>query len=211
MIRLEDIVLIGPGSEWFWVMAQFLALAGTGAAILRQLRVERSATLYEHMTQWDHEFQGPEMTRAKLALLLAIQGRSVDEGIPRDADEIPDFFERIGYLVSRGHVDPDDFWNDGAWQVVEFYWNLLEAHIGHDRSSSGNTDLYQWFEWLEREMRRLDRRHGHSRARLDREAMNAEIAARIRIFRDKLHRDSGEWEGLVDPGAVTPSSGRRRR
>ena len=147
MIRLDDIVLIGPGSEWFWVMAQFLALAGTGAAILRQLRVERSASLFEHMTQWDHEFQGPEMTRAKLALLLAIQGRSISLGPPRNADEIPDFFERIGYLVSRGHVHADDFWNDGAWAVVEFYWAVLEPYIRHDRSASGNVDSRDARTW----------------------------------------------------------------
>ena len=140
VIRLDDLVLIGPGSEWFWVMAQFLALAGTGFAIYRQLRAQRSATLFEHMTQWDREFEGPEMVRAKLALLLAIQGRDVAAGRPRNAEGIPDFFERLGYLVSRGHVDADDFWNDGAWEVVEFYWRLVKPYIERDRSASGNPD-----------------------------------------------------------------------
>jgi hypothetical protein len=49
LINTNDLVLIGPGSEWFWIMAQFVALAVTGLAIIRQLRAQRSAAVFDQM------------------------------------------------------------------------------------------------------------------------------------------------------------------
>jgi hypothetical protein len=37
----EGFVVIGPGSEWFWIALQFFALAGTFYAIYRQLRAQQ--------------------------------------------------------------------------------------------------------------------------------------------------------------------------
>ena len=34
--------LIGPGSEWFWTMLQFVVVAGTLIAYTRQLRLSRA-------------------------------------------------------------------------------------------------------------------------------------------------------------------------
>jgi hypothetical protein len=195
LIRLDDFVLIGPGSEWFWVMAQFVALAGTGVAIYRQLRSQRSASLFEHMSQWDQEWQGIPMVRAKLALMLELQHRDPAAGIPQSADEVPDFFERVGYLVARGHINADDFWNDGAWSVVEFYWGILEPYVRHDRAADPIAFTYEWFEWLEREMRRIDAKRNRPHPPFDHATREAQIADRIAIFTAKLERESPVWPG----------------
>jgi hypothetical protein len=42
-VRLDDLVVIGPGSEWFWAMPQFVAVVVTLVAIYRQLKAQGSA------------------------------------------------------------------------------------------------------------------------------------------------------------------------
>ena len=79
MVRLGDLVLFGQGSEWFWSFAQFVVVAITAVAVFRQLSAQRSSNLVEHATQWDHEWEGMAMIRAKLALLLALRGRDPAE------------------------------------------------------------------------------------------------------------------------------------
>ena len=39
LINVDGLALIGPGSEWFWTMLQFIALAITFVAIYRQFRI----------------------------------------------------------------------------------------------------------------------------------------------------------------------------
>ena len=40
LINTDGLAFFGPGSEWFWTMLQFLALATTFFAIYRQLRAQ---------------------------------------------------------------------------------------------------------------------------------------------------------------------------
>jgi len=195
VIRLDEFVLIGPGSEWFWVMAQFVALAGTGVAIYRQLRAQRSASLIEHMSEWDREWQAIPMVRAKLALMVELQHRDPTAGLPHTTDEVPDYFERLGYLVASGHINAADFWNDGSWSIVEFYWGILEPYIRHDRAEKPGADPYEWFEWLEREMRRIDAKRSRPHPPFDHATRDAQIADRIAVFTAKLERESPGWRG----------------
>jgi uncharacterized circularly permuted ATP-grasp superfamily protein len=41
MFESGELVFIGPGSEWFWVMLQFVTLSVTFYAIYRQLRLQQ--------------------------------------------------------------------------------------------------------------------------------------------------------------------------
>ncbi len=207
LINTDGMAFIGPGSEWFWTALQFLALAITFIAIYRQLRSQRSASLYEHLTAWNQEFLEPRMVRNKLALLLEIEHRDPTLGLPQANDEVPDFFERLGYLVSRGHVDAEDFWND-ARPVVSFYWGVLSPYIEHDRAASGDPTIYRWFEWVEMEMRRIDVRRTGKAVVFDPATRASAIADRIEIFRSKLGREAGSWSGAV-PKHMAPSARHR--
>lgn len=124
LVNLQDLVIVGPGSEWFWVMAELLVLVLTGIAIFRQLRAQRSASLYQQLTEMNREFAEPWMVRNKLALMLEIQDRDLEAGFPYGSDEIADFFQRVGYLVSRKHLGADDVWNDSR-SIIAFYWSVL--------------------------------------------------------------------------------------
>jgi hypothetical protein len=194
-LDLDDFVFLGPGSEWFWIMAQFAALAVTGLAILRQLRAQRSAAVFDQMSAWSRDFDGPRMTRHKLALMLAIQGRNPDSGLPRANDEVPDFFERVGYLISRGHVNVEDFWSDSR-MLVAFYWGILAPYIEQERATSADPTVYRWFEWLELEFRRIDqRRLGRSRS-FDPATRASAILDRIAVLRARMERERETWGPL---------------
>lgn len=193
MIAVDDLVLIGPGSEWFWVMAQFLALAVTGLGIFRQLRTQRSSSVYGQATQMWQEFESPPMIRSKLALMLALKGRDPSAGLPADTDEVADFFQRIGYLSAHGHFDPETLASDGSWQVVEFYWGLLQPYIEADRAASSIPSFYRWFEWLDIEMRRIGAKHGEAHPPFDASKREKLLDARIAIFRAKLQRLEPGW------------------
>jgi hypothetical protein len=197
LMDLDDFVLLGPGSEWFWIMGQFAALAITGLAILRQLRAQRSAAVFDQMSAWSREFDGPRMTRHKLALMLAIQSRDPDSGLPRANDEVPDFFERVGYLISRGHVNVEDFWSDSR-PVVAFYWGVMAPYIKQERARTADSTVYRWFEWLELEMRRIDRRRlGGSRS-FDPATSASAIADRIAVLRERMERERETWAPSSD-------------
>jgi hypothetical protein len=200
LINTDGLVLIGPGSEWFWIMAQFVALAVTGFAIIRQLRAQRSAAVFDQMWAWDHEFDEPSMTRHKLALMLAIQGRDPASGFPNANGEAADYFDRVGYLISRGHVYIEDFWN-GSREVVAFYWGVLAPYIEREREMRADPTIYRWFEWLELEMQKIDtRRLGRSRA-FDPAVRDAAIADRIAVFRVRLDRERVTRDDLFEGSA----------
>ena len=198
LVSVGDLVILGPGSEWLWTMAQFIALGLTGLAIFRQLRSQRSASLYEHMAEWDQEWADVPMVRAKLSLLLELQHRDPSSGLPLLGDEVPDLFERLGYLVARGHINAEDFWQDGGWSVAEWYWQVLQPYIQSDREREPTAIPYAWFEWLERKMRQIDAEHGEAHPRFDESTRDAQIAARIEIFRLKLEREQPGWPPVSD-------------
>jgi len=194
LVNLTDIVILGPGSEWFWSMTQFVVVALTGLAIFRQLRAQRSTAVYDQMSAWTNDFDGPTMTRNKLALMLAIKDRAPSAGLPRANDEVPDFFERVGYLISRGHVRIEDFWSNSR-ELVSFYWGVLAPYIEQERTTTDDPTLYQWFEWLERQMTRVDmRRLGRART-FDPVTRSSAIADRIAVLRARLDRSRDGWPG----------------
>jgi hypothetical protein len=188
-----DLIVFGQGSEWLWSFAQFITVAVTLVAIYRQLIAQRSAAHYEHVTAQWHEFESIPFVRAKLALMLALRGRDPAAGLPPDTDEVADYFQRLGYLAARGHYEVDSLWEDGSWQVIGFYWGLLQPYIRSDRTASGDPDLYGHFEWLDGEMRRLSAKRGKPRPAFDESKRDQLIADRIAIFKAKLAREQPDW------------------
>jgi hypothetical protein len=137
--------------------------------------------------------------------MLAIQDRDPVAGLPQAEDEVADFFEMIGYLVSRGHVSARDFWND-ARPLVAFYWGVLAPYVEHDRAARRDPRLYRWFEWLEHEMRKIDVRETGRIVAYDPATRSVEIRDRIAKFRSKVLRESEAW-----PREVAASRTRRRQ
>ena len=156
LVNWEGSALFGPGSEWFWSMAQFVLVAATLLGIYYQLREQRSASLYEQSAALTHEWFDEGFSVSRLAFLIEREGRPTDSDLPSSSLEVGSFFERLGYLVARKHVRSVDVWHQLRWEVGS-WWALLEPGVRHERATSGSPLILQWFEWLESEMRRLDR------------------------------------------------------
>src|SRR5262249_20898273 len=111
MINLDHVVLIGPGSEWFWTAISGLILAVTFVAIYRQVRLQRSAEAIAQATAFGREFFGEHLSRHQLAILSALDAGVAPAAVSGgSATELLNFFERIGFLARGGHVDVRIIW-----------------------------------------------------------------------------------------------------
>jgi hypothetical protein len=65
----------------------------------------------------------------------------------------------------------------------------LAPYIEREREVRADPTIYRWFEWLELEMQKIDKRRlGRTRA-FDPAARDAAIADRIAVFRVRLDRE----------------------
>ncbi len=72
ILNTDGLTLFGPGSEWLWTMAQFVALTGTGFAIYRQLRALRFGNELSFRKSVDDEWMTERMVRFRLAAMLDV-------------------------------------------------------------------------------------------------------------------------------------------
>ena len=69
----EPIVVIGPGSEWFWSMAQFIVVAVTLLGLYYQYRQQRSANAFEHANRIAADWSSEARLRLRLKAVRAIR------------------------------------------------------------------------------------------------------------------------------------------
>lgn len=185
LISVGGIVLAGPGSEWFWAMLQFLALAITLVVVFRQLRAARSSNEFAQVREVETEFYSARMTRVRLSLYEDLRDRQVSDGLPDAALEALNWYDNLGYLVTAGHVSARWFYM--SWgNSIQMEWWLLAPYIARERLSAPvEPDLHGSFERLAGGMRELDLQEGRAvsfeesdRARL--------IDGFVRVLRSRL-------------------------
>lgn len=162
LINTDGMALIGPGSEWFWSMLQFLVVGLTLFAIYRQLRLQRSQTSIEQLGTFEREWLGEPIVRAKVSVLVALRDGADRASVPDEpALAIISFWERIGLLVRAGHIDGELLFSGGDGVQCEFWWTLLMPWIGRLRATEGgSTWTGENFEWIARTMAEYSRRAG---------------------------------------------------
>ena len=67
LINTEGLVLIGPGSEWFWTALSGLVLAGTFIALYRQLRVQANVSATDQLTRFEPNRASERLLRSRLS------------------------------------------------------------------------------------------------------------------------------------------------
>jgi hypothetical protein len=105
LINTGGMSFIGPGSEWFWTAISGIVLAVTFLAIYRQLRLARSVGAIEQQASAAQEWGSDRMLRHRLDVLLARRGNRPSAASDRVGHPIADYWDRIGNLVHRGHLD----------------------------------------------------------------------------------------------------------
>lgn len=155
LVNLDGTAIFGAGSEWFWSMAQFVLVAASIFGIYVQLRAQRASSLTEQTAEWETKWLDEAFVVTRLAALVELDGRRINAGLPLSAEDVGNFFERLGYLTAQNHLRSSDVWHSmrGA---IGIWWTLLGPYLEETRKELGNAMLYEWFEKLEVEMRRLD-------------------------------------------------------
>ena len=181
LINLDDIVLLGPGSEWLWVFVQAIALTITFIAIYRQLRAARSTSEFEQVRAVEAEFFSLRLTRARLALYEGLKGRQPSDGLPDGAVDVLCWYDNLGYLVEAGHLSAS--WFHASWGAsIQNEWWLIEPYLNHDREVDNDPGYGKSFQRLAARMRKLDERTGSPAVRHE----DAERPAWIERYRRLL-------------------------
>jgi len=161
LVNLENLVVLGPGSEWLWTFIQAIALTITFVAIYRQLRAARSASEFEQVREIEGEFNSARMTLARLALFEGIRDRKPAQGLPDGALEVVCWYDNLGYLVEAGHLSRT--WFHESWgESIQNEWWLIEPYLLRERAILADPGYGKSFERLVERMRRLDAKSGQT-------------------------------------------------
>ena len=156
LINTEGLVLIGPGSEWFWTALSGLVLAGTFIALYRQLRVQANVSATDQLTRFEHEWASERLLRSRLAVLVELRDGVDPAGLsPGPAHFVFNFWERIGALAKAGRIDPKLLATVNA-SVSEWWWTILGPYVVKHRVELGPT-FGEAFEWLNGVMSKINR------------------------------------------------------
>jgi hypothetical protein len=156
----EPIVFWGPGSEWFWIMAQFVVVAATLIGIYYQFRLQRAANAFEQLNRITAEWDAEPMLRARLASARAVvAGEPVPEGA---LSFVGNHWEQVASLVRGGHVDHRVF-DETFGGTAAMWWAALLGSVGTLREDRRDPTIFENFEWLAEKSRTFGERAGAPR------------------------------------------------
>lgn len=189
MINTAGLVLIGPGSEWFWTAVSGLVLAVTFIAIYRQLKLQRDAAAIEATAQDERMWTSERMSRSKLAVLEALAANVPPLEIPdKAATHVGDFYERMGYLTRTGHLDRrvvHEQWGP----LIRRWWGWLAPNAAATREHEQFAGIWSDFEWLATTMAEIDRRSGTGPS-VDPDSLGRQLPISINQMRDAVAIDT---------------------
>jgi hypothetical protein len=159
LINLDDFVILGPGSEWFWTMVSGVVLAVTFYAIYRQLSLQRGAAAIEQVRALSREWNDERMTRARLDALTGIRDGASPAATLIAGTEVADFWEDMAYLVRAGSMDRRRIY-DSLGPSVRIWWGLLAPSAALAREEADDRGIWVDFEWLAAIFAEFDRKAG---------------------------------------------------
>ena len=190
-----DGALIGPGSEWFWSMAQFAVVTITLVGIYRQLRAQASANALQLRDSMDQQWESDRMLHSRLQVALAIRPQAEFDAIYPFLTGITQFFNDLEALREDGRITAD--WVRDNWgRTINFWWHILAPTIEQGRIShqpTGNTA----FEALNRLMREMDIKEGDKPFEPSVEFINHRLDAMIAQMTAHLRMEQEAASGLL--------------
>lgn len=122
LFNLDGMAIFGPGSEWLWTMAQFLALLVTGLAIFRQVRAQRWANDLRLVTRLADEMLAEGMIRHKVAALIHVAQKQ--PAISPSMAFVAGWFDDTAESMYGGYLRRElamRFWGD----MVQHWWAVV--------------------------------------------------------------------------------------
>jgi hypothetical protein len=199
-MTIFGLVIFGPGSEWFWAMAQFTVLAVTGLAIYRQLRAQGSANALGAQAELIARWESPEMVRVRLAALMHLASGA--PGYSPSLLIVGNFFAQMAALRTHRHLRPTDSWEIWSGQI-QFWWALQVPWLSEIRAR--NKGIYGEFEELAATMAELDRKNRVPNFEID--DLSARIERSIASLIERLRLDRDARQGVVPTWPVAEAKG----
>jgi hypothetical protein len=164
--------IFGPGSEWFWIFAQFIVVTVTLVAIYRQLRLQASERAIEQLAELRREAYGEQMLRWGLDLMIAQRDHKDPADVPDAAVlGIGDYWGTYATLARAGHRDVRLLWlKDSVTPQMAWHWLSPWLQRARSEARPGETAMFTDLEWLSDRMAEMDREAG-------RPAITAEVVA----------------------------------
>src|SRR5689334_15169109 len=159
LFSADEIVLVGPGSEWFWTAVSGIVLAVTFVAIYRQLALARSANAFEQVERMTSIWESELASRHKLAILESIAAGTPLDSIPQgSATFVQNFWEQNAALVRAGHVDLKMMYPQFGPNIR--YWHAVTAPNMRRYRQENQVRVFEYFDWLNDRMTEVDRHRG---------------------------------------------------
>jgi hypothetical protein len=143
MVNLENLTLIGSGSEWFWSMAQFVVVVITLGGIYRQLRSQGAANAVQRIDSLQGHFSTERMDYLKLAVALELKRGEATTATMAKARPILDFFANLEDLYVHRYISISEV-VDNWGRPLEVWSALLKPVIERQRRLEGIADIYDF-------------------------------------------------------------------
>jgi hypothetical protein len=197
LINTNGLALIGPGSEWFWSMLQFVVVAVTLVGIYYQLRSSQSANAFTQLGALVDEWNSERLVRKRMAVILALRDGAVQADIPSSpANAVANYWEKVGALVRAGHI-PASLIAEGMGFTND-WWGILAPFVRSQRTEDANPNLWEHFEWLAGTLVRI-----HPAAAFDQQLFGRTLEERIAAYEADL-RDLEAMRALTVRLTPTP-------
>jgi hypothetical protein len=141
----EPIVFWGPGSEWFWTMAQFVVVAITLVGIYYQFRLQRAANAFEHLNRIADEWEAEPMLRARLEIARAVAAG--DEAPWGALTLVGNYWEQVASLVRQGHFNERVF-AETYGATAATWWGAMAGTTRRFRRDREDPTILENFEWI---------------------------------------------------------------
>ena len=159
LINTEGLVLVGPGSEWFWSALSGIVLTITVIALYRQFRLQAHETAIDQLTSFEAEWSSERLNRYKIDVLRELRDGLDPAGLSwGPTHSVFNFWERIGSLARGGHLDVDELASVNLG-VCQQWWGSLKPWVMARRTEIGPTFGENW-EWLAAAVTKVNERAG---------------------------------------------------
>jgi len=149
--------VLGPQSEWLWVMCQFFAIAISLSLIYRQMRIQHRANMLHTLSALDQRWNSQDMLAHRKDVCGKCEGDQL--WISKQGGIVLGFFEDIGVYLERRVLDRDAVWDKYSY-YVEYYWGMYEPHIKEFRVHISDPTVYEKFEMLFKAMTEFSKKKG---------------------------------------------------
>lgn len=207
LINWEGSAILGPGSEWFWAMAQFLLVVVTLVGIYRQLRTQGAANALQRIDSLQGMWTSERLIYSRLALCLHLRHEGIGSTTFSKAGPLADFIENLDDLHEEGYISLKEI--AYSWgRSIQVYWALLAPVIRQQRLDDGDSGLYEGFEHLSTQLRQRDVKIRTQPLNLDPSTFPDLLDELIRRNTEKLRQEQGWKSGVIPtaPAIVTQAA-----